>query len=76
MVVIDLRRSRFESGYWNGFRQPAFIFEIRFTKNAIQRKTLERYDRIVEALLPQREPWNLPQVVAAHPLLHRSLVLH
>ncbi len=71
MVVIDSSRSRFEAGYWNELRQPVFIFDIRFTKSTIQRKTLERYDRIIEALLPQREPLNLQQIVAEHPLLSR-----
>lgn len=71
MVVIDLKNSRFESGYWNGLRQPAFIFDIRFAKNAIQRTSLEQYDHIVEALLPKREAWVHPQIVRQHPLLSR-----
>lgn len=71
MVVIDLNRSRFESGYWAGLRQPAFVFDIRFMKDRIQRSTLEQYDQIVEALLPQRKPWDHPQTVARHPLLRR-----
>ena len=71
MVVIDSSNSRFESGYWNGMRQPAFIFDIRFEKKTIQRISLERYDRIVDALLPNREVRVHPQTVGEHPLLSR-----
>lgn len=71
MVVIDLNRSRFEPGYWAGMRQPAFVFDIRFTKDTIQRSTLEQYDQIVQTLLPQGIRWDHPQIVAGHPLLRR-----
>ncbi len=71
MVEIELSNSRFESGYWNGLRQPVFIFDIRFTKFSIQRIALEQYDRIVEALLPNREAHVHPPAVDQHPLLSR-----
>lgn len=71
VVEIDFNRSRFEAGYWQGLRQPAFIVDLRFLKSTIRQSTLERHDRMINALLPRRQPHALPQIVAQHPMLNR-----
>ncbi len=52
LVEINLEHIRFEPGYWNGLRQPAFIIDVCFPTDKIQLNILEQYDRIVAALLP------------------------
>ncbi len=71
MVVINFENSRFESGYWRGFRQPAFVFDVTFIKKTIRRRVLEQYDRIIEDLLPAPETHAYPAIVKQHPLLDR-----
>lgn len=71
MVEINLKRIRFEPGYWNGSSQPAFIFDIRFAKNMVRKATLERFDLILEELLPSRQPYEHPPMISKHPVLAR-----
>lgn len=71
MIKLDLKKSRFEHGYWNQLRQPAFIFYIKFTKNKLEKEALERFDQIVNSMLPSQDALNLPENVACHPLLSR-----
>jgi cyanophycin synthetase len=71
MIIVDLNKSRFEHGYWSKLRQPAFIFYIKFTKNTWKKEALERFDQIVNSMLPSEDVLNLPENVASHPLLSR-----
>ena len=71
MIKVDLKKSRFEHGYWNQLRQPAFIFYIKFTKNTWEKEALERFDQMVNSMLPSQDALNLPENVGCHPLLSR-----
>ncbi len=71
LIKIDLKNIRFEPGYWNGLRQPAFIFELQLAEQGIRKTVLERYDRIADTLLPKRRAHTHSQIVTKHPLLTR-----
>ncbi len=71
MGAIHFKSSRFESGYWNGLRQPAYVFDLSFEEKAVQPGALEKFDRLIAALLPTRAAPLLPSIVRQHPLLER-----
>ncbi len=66
---MDLAGARFEPAYWQGLRQPAFIFEVNIFPVAVS--TLVQFDKLVASLFPQRQSRQFPQVVAGHAVLSR-----
>lgn len=74
--MIELGQPRFEAGYWQGMRQPAFVVPVRQTQTGITVQALHRFDalRLRRFQIDASSPV-LPADIAAHPVLGRVVGL-
>ena len=74
VALIELGEARFEPGYWQGMRQPAFLVPIRLMRPEIKVHAVQRFDALRAEILPSRHllsEW--PEGIAKHPVLERVL---
>ena len=71
VVVIDFTHVYFESGYWNGLRQPVSIFKVRFPVEKIPRHLLSQFDQQLNLILPNPITHNASPNILDHVLLSR-----
>lgn len=76
--LIETGPMRFESGYWQGLRQPAVLCVLRLTHTSVHETHLARFDAMLTDLCAQQGLETGPVLASlthAHPLVRRLMVM-
>jgi D-alanine-D-alanine ligase-like ATP-grasp enzyme len=76
--LIETGPMRFESGYWQGLRQPAVLCVLRLTHTSVHETHLARFDAMLSDLCAQQALETGPVLASlthAHPLVRRLLIM-